>query len=94
MNQRIRSLAEQAGLYFGKDVHGEFVSFSGHGQSLLTLEDFATSIVNECINVLDTSKKDDPYSGGTYSGQTSLYQKNAILDEQITIIRKQFGART
>lgn len=80
MNERIKNLAEQAGMQFAPD-------------SQPMVEKFADSIIEDCIHVLETSKQGDSYTSGTYSGQTSVSQKNLILNEQISIIRQRFGVQ-
>ena len=79
MNQRIRELAEQAGFYY-TDKTG-FITPAGCNPAK-----FAELIVRECILELGISKKCDPYTGELF-----VCEHNAVLDEQIDMLKEIFG---
>ena len=77
MNQRIQQLAEQAGIYK--------LNLSDETEYWI-MEKFAELIVKECIQELGISKKCDPYTG-----QLFVCEHNAVLDEQIDMLKEHFG---
>ena len=75
MNERIRELAHEAGL----------PTYNPEGIPT-KLEKFAELIVRECILELGISKKCDPYTGELF-----VCEHNAVLDEQIDMLKEIFG---
>lgn len=61
MNERIRELAEQSGMYFDKDSYGQFVSFPEGGNSISALEYFVESILGEIEGYIEESEGDIDY---------------------------------
>ena len=81
MNERIRELALRAGFQYIKD---EGIGWAGNYNS--SLPKFAELIVKECILELGISKKCDPYTGELF-----VCEHNAVLDEQIDMLKEIFG---
>ena len=79
MNERIRQLAEQAGSTHKQNL-GVYQFYTEE------LEKFAELIVKECILELGISKKCDPYTGELF-----VCEHNAVLDEQIDMLKEIFG---
>ena len=77
MNERIRELAHKAGL----------PTYNPKGIPT-KLEKFAELIVAECILELGISKKCDPYTGELF-----VCEHNAVLDEQIDMLKEIFGVK-
>jgi hypothetical protein len=75
MNQRIRELAHEAGL----------PTYNPEGIPT-KLEQFAQSIIKECIEELMISRKCDPYTGTTHT-----CEYNTCISEQITVLKEHFG---
>ena len=76
MNERLKQLAEQAKEYARGFNH----------QHEVFQEKFAELIVKECILELGISKKCDPYTGELF-----VCEHNAVLDEQIDMLKEIFG---
>lgn len=49
MNKKIRKIAEESGVFFGKDNNGEYCDFYGHRQSIPALEEFTKRLLDEYI---------------------------------------------
>jgi hypothetical protein len=77
MNERIQELYDQAIILEG---NGDYVA----GE--LDPVKFAELIVRECILELGISKKCDPYTGELF-----VCEHNAVLDEQIDMLKEIFG---
>jgi hypothetical protein len=75
MNERIKELGKEAGL----------LMYNPDGLPT-KLEKFAELIVKECILELGISKKCDPYTGELF-----VCEHNAVLDEQIDMLKEIFG---
>jgi hypothetical protein len=75
MNERIKQLAHEAGL----------PTYNPEGIPT-KLEKFAELIVRECILELGISKKCDRYTGELF-----VCEHNAVLDEQIDMLKEIFG---
>ena len=85
MNERIKQLADQAGIHFGRSATldgnniARFVTTSD-------MEKFAELIVRECIGEMETSKRCDPYTGDLF-----VNEYNRTIDEQISMLKEHFG---
>jgi hypothetical protein len=88
MNERIKELAEQAGIKEYPAKLSVYKEDDGTTSSKweYPLEKFAELIVRECILELGISKKCDPYTGELF-----VCEHNAVLDEQIDMLKEIFG---
>jgi hypothetical protein len=85
MNERIRELVLQAGFNLPNNLV-EGVNGPGVVTEKDKLAEFAKLIVRECILELGISKKCDPYTGELF-----VCEHNAVLDEQIDMLKEIFG---
>ena len=81
MNERIRELARAAKIYAEDQHPGGFPN-----EDLLVVEDFAKSIVRNCIEELEISKKGDIYTGELFNCEW-----NDCIDSQIAMLKEEFG---
>jgi len=79
MNERIQELYTKA--YCMAFDEADDKNFLDHH-----MEKFAELIVRECILELGISKKCDPYTGELF-----VCEHNAVLDEQIDMLKEIFG---
>lgn len=77
MNERIKELANQAGL----------LTYNPNGVPT-KLEKFAESIIQECIKELEVSKKGDIYTGDLFDCEW-----NDCIDRQIEVLKEEFGVK-
>ena len=85
MNERIQKLALQAGAYWN---HGDFNMGSTVEFQEGDLEKFAESIIQECIEELEISKKGDIYTGDLFDCEW-----NDCIDRQIEMLKEEFGVK-
>jgi len=87
MNERIKELADKVATLMPGVYNIEYESGkSGVEFTEDALEKFAELIVRECILELGISKKCDPYTGELF-----VCEHNAVLDEQIDMLKEIFG---
>jgi hypothetical protein len=87
MNDRIKQLAQQAGMYV--DLKGEpWPKWMGAEECELAYARFAELIVEECIRELEISRKCDPYTGDLFN-----CEYNTCINEQTIVLKEHFGVR-
>ena len=79
MNERIRQIAEDCGIYVPQ--------FDDNNPEVIKLERFARAIAQTCLDELECSRIGDPYTGRLYE-----CERNTVLDDQIDWLRDYFIA--
>jgi hypothetical protein len=85
MNERIQELHQQA-KDFINEVSDRDGVYQGKEYMQAVREKFAELIVRECIAELETSKRCDPYTGDLFT-----CEYNDCLDDQIAMLKEEFG---
>ena len=79
MNERIKKLAEQVGIS---------IEYLTNTKQIILIEKFAESIIQECIEELEISKKGDIYTGDLFDCEW-----NDCIDRQIEVLKEEFGVK-
>ena len=79
MNERIKKLAEQVGIS---------IEYLTNTKQIILIEKFAESIIQECIEELEISKKGDIYTGDLFNCEW-----NDCIDRQIEMLKEEFGVK-
>jgi len=87
LNERIKELAEQAGIHF--NTVG-FLDGDPNGSARMVgyskMEKFAELIVSKCIELMDES-----YRGDMYTGDVFASEYNNCINEQVETLQDYFG---
>ena len=86
MNERIKELAEQAGIDFFNSIDIENIGRQYCEAWTEQQEKFAHLIVSKCIELMDEN-----YRGDMYTGDVTASEYNNCIDEQTATLLNYFG---
>ena len=86
MNERIKELAEQAGIDFFNSIDIENIGRQYCEAWTEQQEKFAHLIVSKCIELMDENYRGDMYTGDVYA-----CEYNNCINEQVETLQDYFG---
>jgi hypothetical protein len=88
MNERIKELAEQAGIDFFNSIDVENSGRQYCEAWTEQQEKFAELIVSKCIELMDEN-----YRGDMYTGDVFASEYNNCINEQVQVLEDYFGVK-